>query len=126
MAEISPQTVTAGLHQKPVTLSMAISEKSALHNCYMPFIKDGGIFVPTTDKFSLHDEITLTLRLVEEGKKVLISGRVVWISPGMGQQRGSNPGVGLQFIGEHRLRIKQYLESILGDALKTPAENSSY
>lgn len=65
----------------PVSLSMAIVEKSALQACYMPFIKDGGLFVPTTDKFSLHDEVVLHLRLVEDGKKLLIPGRVVWISP---------------------------------------------
>lgn len=104
-------------------LSMAIGEKSALHACYMPFIKDGAIFVPTTEKFSLHDEVILHLRLAEEGKKVLISGRVVWISPGIGQ---STPGVGLQFTGSHRLRVKQYLEAILGDLLKQPASQYTY
>ncbi len=108
----------------PASLSMAIAEKSALHACYMPFIKDGGIFVPTTDKFALHDEIILHLRLVEDGKKLLIPGRVVWISPGVGQ-RGNSPGVGLQFTGEHRFRVKQFIEDLLGEMTKqaplTPA-----
>ena len=108
----------------PASLSMAIAEKAALHACYMPFIKDGGIFVPTTDKFALHDEIILHLRLVEDGKKLLIPGRVVWISPGVGQ-RGNSPGVGLQFTGEHRFRVKQFIEDLLGDMTKqaplTPA-----
>ena len=108
----------------PASLSMAIAEKSALHACYMPFIKDGGIFVPTTDKFALHDEIILHLRLVEDGKKLLIPGRVVWISPGVGQ-RGNSPGVGLQFTGEHRFRLKQFIEDLLGEMTKqaplTPA-----
>lgn len=110
---------------KPVSLSMAIAEKSALHACYMPFIKDGGIFVPTTDKFGLHDEVMLHLRLVEEGKKLVIPGRVVWISPGVGQ-RGTSPGVGLQFTGEHRIRVKQFIEDVLGDLVKQTATNPSY
>jgi type IV pilus assembly protein PilZ len=109
----------------PASLSMAIAEKSALHACYMPFIKDGGIFVPTTDKFSLHDEVVLHLRLVEDGKKLLIPGRVIWISPGVGQ-RGTSPGIGLQFTGEHRLRVKQFIEDILGDVGKQPATNPAY
>lgn len=109
----------------PASLSMAIAERSALHACYMPFIKDGGIFVPTTDKFSLHDEVVLHLRLVEDGKKVLIPGRVIWISPGVGQ-RGTSPGIGLQFTGEHRLRVKQFIEDILGDVGKQPATNPAY
>lgn len=110
---------------KPVSLSMAIAEKSALHACYMPFIKDGGIFVPTTDKFGLHDEVMLHLRLVEEGKKLVIPGRVVWISPGVGQ-RGTSPGVGLQFTGEHRIRVKQFIEDVLGELVKQTATNPSY
>ncbi|MEB4590355.1 PilZ domain-containing protein [Candidatus Thiothrix sp. Deng01] len=110
---------------KPASLSMAIAEKSALHACYMPFIKDGGVFVPTTEKFTLHDEVILHLRLVEDGKKLLIPGRVVWISPGVGH-RGTSPGVGLQFTGEQRLRVKQFIEEILGDLAKQPAANPSY
>ena len=109
----------------PVSLSMAIVEKSALQACYMPFIKDGCLFVPTTDKFSLHDEVVLHLRLVEDGKKLLIPGRVVWISPGVGQ-RGTSPGVGLQFMGEHRFRVKQFIEEMLGDLSKQPAANPAY
>lgn len=107
------------------SLSMAIAEKSALQACYMPFIKDGAIFVPTTEKFQLHDEITLHLRLVEESKKLLISGRVVWVSPGVGQ-RGGSPGVGLQFTGEHRFRIKQFLEEVLGELARQPSPNPDY
>ncbi|MEN9500768.1 MAG: hypothetical protein RI964_53 [Pseudomonadota bacterium] len=106
-------------------LSMAISDKAALHACYMPFIKDGGIFVPTTERFGLHHEVVLQLRLVEEGKKLVISGRVVWISTGMGQ-RGTSPGVGLQFVGDHRLRVKQFIEEVLGDLLKQPPNNPAY
>ncbi|MBJ6611214.1 MAG: PilZ domain-containing protein [Candidatus Thiothrix moscowensis] len=116
---------TGGVQKPAASLSMAISEKSALHACYMPFIKDGAVFVPTTEKFKLHDEITLHLRLVEEGKKLLIPGRVVWISTGVGQ-RGGSPGVGLQFTGEHRFRIKQFLEEVLGDLVKQPATNPDY
>lgn len=106
-------------------LSMAISDKSALHACYMPFIKDGGIFVPTAEQFALHQEVILQLRLIAEGKKLLIHGRVVWISSGMGQ-RGTSPGVGIQFGGDHRLRVKQFIEELLGDLLKQAPNNPAY
>jgi type IV pilus assembly protein PilZ len=112
-------------NQAHTSLSMAIGDKAALHASYMPFIKGGGLFVPTTEHFSLHDEVILHLRLVEEGKKLLISGRVVWISSGIGQ-RGVSPGVGLQFTGDHRFRVKQFMETMLGDLLKQPVVNSAY
>jgi len=111
--------------QDIASLSMALADRSALHACYMPFIKDGGAFVPTTNYFELHQNILLHLRLVEEGKKLQIHTRVVWISPAAGQH-SSRPGVGLQFTGEHRHRVKQYLENILGDLLKQTAANPSY
>ena len=107
------------------SLSMALADKQSLHANYMPFIKDGGIFVPTNERFELHDEVILQLRLIEEGKKLLIPGRVVWISSGMGQ-RGTSPGVGLQFTGEHRNRIRQFIEDVLGELAKQPAANPAY
>jgi type IV pilus assembly protein PilZ len=107
------------------SLSVAIADKFALHASYMPFIKDGAIFVPTSQHFSLHDEVTLQLRLVEEGKKLLVPGRVVWISAGMGH-RGTSAGIGLQFTGEHRVRIRQFVEDILGELAKQPASNPAY
>lgn len=114
-----------GTERSTNSISVAIADKSALHASYMPFIKDGGIFVPTTQRFGLHDEVILQLRLVEEGKKLLIPGRVIWISTGMGH-RGTSPGIGLQFTGEHRARIKQFLEEILGELVKQPALNTAY
>lgn len=121
--ESNPRTDTTP--QETVTLSMAVGDKPALHACYMPFIKDGGVFVPSTNHFQLHQQVLLHLRLVEDGKKLQIPARVVWISPGIGRH-STSPGVGLQFTGEHRHRVKQYLENILGDLLKQPAVNPSY
>ena len=33
---------------RPAVLSLAIKEKAALYAAYMPYLKHGGIFVPTT------------------------------------------------------------------------------
>ena len=33
-------------------LSLAIKDKAALYNAYMPFIKGGGIFVPTAKRYA--------------------------------------------------------------------------
>lgn len=106
-------------------LSMSINDKQSLHASYMPFVKDGALFVPTNESFSLQDEVVLQLRLVYEGKKLLIPGRVVWIAQGKSQQ-GTVPGVGIQFVGEQRARIRQFLEDMLGDLLKQPVSNPQY
>lgn len=112
--------------EKPLaSLTLAIADLQALHSSYMPFIKDGGIFVPTTQHFELHDEVVLQVRLVEEGKKLMIAGRVVWLSKGMGH-RSTKPGVGIQFIGENRARVRQFLEELLGELGKLPPAAPAY
>ena len=42
-------------------LSLTIKDKGALYAAYMPFIKNGGIFVPTTREYKLGDEIFMLL-----------------------------------------------------------------
>lgn len=38
-------------------LSLAVKDKAALYNAYMPYIKHGGIFVPTPKRYFLGDEV---------------------------------------------------------------------
>ena len=42
---------------RPGVLSLSIKEKSALFAAYMPFLKGGGIFIPTTKAYRLGDEV---------------------------------------------------------------------
>ena len=44
-------------------LSLAVKDKAALYNAYMPFVKGGGIFVPTPKRYFLGDEVFLLLTL---------------------------------------------------------------
>jgi type IV pilus assembly protein PilZ len=49
---------------------------------------------------------------------------VVWLAPSQGQ-RQTEPGIGLQFTGEHRHKVKQFIEDVLGDLVKqTPAQTA--
>ncbi len=114
-----------GIGKALASLTLTVADLQSLHSSYMPFIKEGGIFVPTTQPFELHDEVVLQLRLVEESKKLTIAGRVVWLSSGMGH-RGTKPGVGIQFMGENRTRIRQFIEELLGELLKQPPANPAY
>ena len=46
---------------RPSVLSLPIKEKAALYAAYMPFLSNGGIFVPTTKPYKIGDEIYLIL-----------------------------------------------------------------
>lgn len=77
-------------------LSLAIKDKSALYNAYMPFIRGGGIFVPTTKRYALGDEVFILLTLMEDKERLPVAGKVVWITP-PGAQGNRTAGIGVQF-----------------------------
>lgn len=99
-------------------LSLSIKDKGALFNAYMPFVRGGGLFVPTIKPYSLGDEVFILLSLMEEKDRIPVAGKVVWITPG-GAQGNRPAGIGVQFNetadGETaRTRIESILAGILG------------
>ena len=67
------------LTTKPGVLSLAIKEKAALYGAYMPFIKGGGLFIPTSKPFKIGDEVFMLLSLVDDPVKLKVVGNVIWI-----------------------------------------------
>ena len=43
--------------QRPSVLSLNINSKSALYAAFMPHLKHGGIFIPTTRSYNIGDEV---------------------------------------------------------------------
>lgn len=104
---------------RPGVLSLSIREKAALYASYMPFIKGGGIFIPTNRHYSLGDEVFMLLSLLEDPAKIAVSGKVVWVSP-HGSQGHRQQGIGVQFTQNeagHQARTK--IEGLLGGNLSS-------
>jgi type IV pilus assembly protein PilZ len=104
-------------------LSLSIKDRHALYNAYMPFVKGGGLFVQSTKRFKLGDEVFLLLTLMELEERLPIPGKVVWITP-PGSQGNRRPGIGVQFAdtpdGLHaRNIIESHLANLLNSARKT-------
>jgi type IV pilus assembly protein PilZ len=97
-------------------LSFAIKDKSALYASFMPFIKNGGLFIPTTKRYQLGDEIFLLLQLMDEADRIPVAGKVVWVTP-PGAEGSRAIGVGVQFSdqdkGMARRKIEEYLVGVL-------------
>ena len=98
-------------------LTLAIKDKGALYNAYMPFVRGGGLFVPTAKSYSLGDEVFILLSLMDEGDRLPVAGKVVWITP-PGAQGNRVAGIGVQFNesadGEvARTKIESILAGIL-------------
>ena len=104
-------------------ISVAIKDKTALHANYMPFIRGGALYAASDKRYKLGDDVVLSLKLLTEGKKLAVPGRVVWMSPSQGQ---GIEGVGIQFIGRTKDVVRSTIESILGDLAKKPSVYHTY
>lgn len=110
----APATATVA---RPSVLSLPIKEKAALYAAYMPFLANGGIFVPTTKPYKIGDEIYLILTLMDDAAKYPIAGKIAWITPA-GANNSKAQGIGVHFSAdESGRRVKQRIEEILGAAL---------
>jgi type IV pilus assembly protein PilZ len=115
----TPVDTNAAQPVRPSVLSLAIKEKAALYAAYMPFLKQGGIFVPTTKSYKIGDEIYLILSLMDDPNKYPIAGKVVWITP-PGANNNKAQGIGVHFpADETGQRAKVRIEEILGAALRS-------
>ena len=51
---------------KPGLLTLTIKDKSALYLAYMPFVGNGGLFIPTNSSDRLGVEVFMLLNLMGE------------------------------------------------------------
>ena len=98
-------------------LSLTIKDKAVLYSAYMPFLENGGLFVPTNKKYSIGDEVFMLLTLMDDAEKIPIAGRVVWVTPA-GAQGNRQAGVGIQF-SEQDASANAKIENHLGGALNS-------
>ena len=103
---------------KPGVLSLAIKEKVALYAAYMPYVKGGGLFIPTSKPFRIGEEVFMLLSLIDDPMKLKVVGHVVWVTPAA--QAGRPQGVGVQFSEKDGgLEARNKIENLLGSALKS-------
>lgn len=98
-------------------LSLAVKDKTALYSAYMPFVKNGGIFVPTPKRYFLGDEVFLLLTLPESSERLPVAGKVVWATPA-GAQGNRAAGIGVQLPdGQEGEAIRNRIETLLAGLL---------
>ncbi|HEY9101504.1 PilZ domain-containing protein [Chitinimonas sp.] len=100
-------------------LSLSIKEKAGLFAAYMPFVKGGGIFIPTAKAYNIGDEVFMLLQLMEDPARIAVSGKVAWITPA-GAHGNRTQGVGVQFSeNEAGQQARAKIEGLLGGALQS-------
>lgn len=96
-------------------LNLKLSTQEELYSSYMPFVTNGGLFIPTRHSYLLGDEVFVLLQLIDEPEKIPITGKVVWITPkGAGGSR--KQGIGIQ-LGETNIDLLGKIETYLAGML---------
>lgn len=96
-------------------LSLSIKEVGVLYSAYMPFVENGGLFIPTRKQYELGDEVFVLLNLMDEPERIPLAGTVVWITPPNAQGNRAQ-GIGIQFNDKDnpaRGKIEKYLTGML-------------
>lgn len=98
-------------------LSLNIKDKPALYAAYMPFVKNGGLFIPTNKKFKLGDEVFMLLTVMDDKDRMPVAGKIIWITP-MGAQGNKAQGIGVQFSTQDNGATRNKIEGFLAGALQ--------
>ncbi|PID44709.1 MAG: pilus assembly protein PilZ [Proteobacteria bacterium] len=110
-----------GLGARHGILTLTIKDKAVLYAAYMPFIKNGGLFIPTAKNYQLGNEVFLLLNLMDEVEKIPVAGKVVWVTP-KGAQGNRAAGIGVQFNDDNenaRNKIETYLAGSISSDRQT-------
>jgi len=118
MSEVTDTQTSAKVAARPSVISLSIKEKGALYAAYMPFVENGGLFVPTQRPAQLGDDLYLILTLMDDPAKVAIPGKVAWITPA--GTTGRQQGIGIQFTKtDASVQARAKIEDLLGSTLKS-------
>ncbi len=99
-------------------LSLTIKDKAALYAAYMPYIKNGGLFIPTNKAYNLGDEVFMLLTLMEDKERMPVAGKIVWMTPA-GAQGNKTAGIGVQFGAQDNGQTRSKIETYLAGALNS-------
>lgn len=104
---------------RPSVLSVPMQEKTALYAAYMPFLHNGGLFVPTNKSYKIGDDVYLILTLMDDPTKYPVAGKVAWVTPADASHNKAQ-GIGVHFAAdESGVRVKHRIEELLGTAINS-------
>ena len=103
---------------RPGMLSLSIKDKSSLYAAYMPYVQNGGLFIPTNKSYSLGDDVFMLISLMDDGERLPVAGKIIWMTP-KGAQGNRAHGVGVQFSLQDKGATRGKIETHLAGALKS-------
>lgn len=91
-----------------------------LYRSYMPWFKNGGLFIPTIKRFQMGQEVLMMVMLPESKDKFPAAGIVSWVCP-QNSTGHKKQGVGVEFSDDERLALRYRIDGMLKEQLKSGA-----
>jgi len=101
--------------------NLVIPDKLSLYTAYMPYVKNGGLFIATPvgiEKSYTLGQLVLVEFKLNNNNPINFIGSIVWICPSSASHRVSGIGVELP-DDETSRKLRQNIESTLGQALNS-------
>lgn len=104
-------------------IKVVIPNKAELLRVYMPYLKNGGIFIRESIDYEMYEEVFLLISLLDSKETLAVNGAVCWQSPKSAV--GYPVGIGVHFKADKAgVEAKSKLEVLLGASLKN--QQNSY
>ncbi len=104
---------------RPAVIQLVFREKGALYAAYIPSLREGGVFVPTSRDYRLGEDIYLLLTLPDDSQRYPVAGKVAWLTPA-NASGGRTQGVGVCFPADEKSRVlRMRIEQALGTAISS-------
>jgi len=97
-------------------LKREFKDRNELYMAYMPFVKGGGLFIPTDDEYAIGDEVFVMVKLPDAPAPKGVAAKVVWITP----KGAANPrmrGIGVQIGTQDHGELYREIEAILAPVM---------
>ncbi len=93
-------------------LNVRFETVDQLHQGYMSFIENGGIFIKTTEDYKIGDEVFMLITLPDDTERHPVAGKIVWITP-RAAVGNRVPGIGVQISDQDKGRTRNKIEGLL-------------
>jgi type IV pilus assembly protein PilZ len=104
---------------RPAVIQLVFREKGALYAAYIPSLREGGVFVPTSRDYRLGEDIYLLLTLPDDAQRYPVAGKVAWLTPA-NASGGRTQGVGVSFPADEKSRVlRMRIEQALGTSISS-------
>ncbi len=104
--------------RKQDVFNLSIKDQETLYKAYMPFIENGGLFIPTAKEYQIDDDVFMLLNLMNYPERIPAAGKVIWITP-IGAEGNRIAGIGVQFNFQDDGATRDKIELLLEDMLSS-------